>query len=87
MYVFGWPKASGIWVQTFLGMGWGRGPKQAQETQTLKQGQKEKAPPLNRDDKNSNDPNEWKRERKVHEQNCTLDNTIDETSSVWTNLI
>ncbi len=66
-------------------MGWGRGPKQAQETQTLKQGRKEKAPPLNRDDKNSNDPNEWKRERE--EQNCTLDNTIDETSSVWTNLM
>jgi len=72
-------------------MGWDRGPKQAQETQTLKQGQKEKAPPLNRDDKNSNDPNEWKRERErkreVHEQNCTLDNTIGETSSVWTNLM
>jgi hypothetical protein len=70
-------------------MGWGTGPKQAQETQTLKQGQKGKAPPLNRDDKNSNDPNESKREREreVHEQNCTLDNKIGETSSVWTNLM
>jgi hypothetical protein len=67
----------------------GTGPKQAQETQTLKQGQKEKAPPLNRDDKNSNDPRveEREREREVHEQNCTLDNTIGETSSVWTNLM
>jgi hypothetical protein len=45
-------------------MGWGTVPKQAQETQTLKQGQKEKAPPLNRDDKNSNDPRVEERERK-----------------------
>ncbi len=84
--------AWGLWDlgPNFFGHGMGDRAQATSSTNTNFETRTKKKKPLDRDDKEFKWPKngeEREREREVHEQNCTLDNTIGETSSVWTNLM